>query len=341
LLIETFDTIWSELEIKAATSSLDKILTRRILKDSAFDFHLGIRMPERLRVLLIRVPRENVINPSLLPVSKGFEVRQTVLQEDYGHHATIQLTLNDYNYKDIFSRLAEDVISVSSCESSDKAMIHTFFKRLKMWQHFLERHGTEGLDPEGQRGLYGELRFIQDFFIPEIGIGAIPYGWTGPKKKHRDFQVGGVAIEVKTSIAKQHQKITIANEIQLDDTGLDALYLYYLSLSEHQGAGMTLPELVEKIRRKISEERIIADEFEVLLIEAGYLDEHRDKYESIGYTDRTIHIFNVKEGFPRIISRDLNDGLGDIRYSVSLSACIPFEIMEKHFREEISRCKDE
>jgi len=341
LQTESFDTIWCDLESKATGSPLDQILTRRILKDSPFTFHLGIRMPERLRVLLIRIQRENVINQSLLPVSKGFEVRQTVLQEDYGHYPAIQLTLNDYTYKDIFSRLAEDVISVSSFESSEKAMIHAFFQRLKMWQQFLERHGAGGLSPEAQQGLFGELRFIRDYIIPEIGAEAIPSGWTGPKKANQDFQICGTGIEVKTGSTSLPQKISIASEMQLDDTGLEALYLYYLSLITHNNIGMTLPDLVGEIRTSLSEEKIIADAFDDLLIEAGYLDEHRGKYEGTGYTDRTIQVFHVKEGFPRITGRDLPCGLGDIHYSITLSACQSFGIKEEDFREKISRCKGE
>lgn len=336
-----FDTIWSSLERKAAGSPPDQILTKRILKDSQFDFHLGIRMPERLRVLLIPIQREHVFNQSLLPVSKGFEVRQIILQEKYGRLPAIQLTLNDYTYKDIFSRLAEDVLSVSSSESSEKAMIHTFFQRLKMWQQFLERHGAGGLSPEAQQGLFGELRFIRDYIIPDIGAEVIPSGWTGPKKENQDFQIYGTGIEVKTGSTNLPQKISIASEMQLDDTGLDALYLYYLSLISHNNAGMTLPDLVEEIRTMLSEEKIIADAFEDLLIEVGYLDEHRGKYEGTGYTDCSIQIFHVREGFPRITGRNLACGIGDIHYSINLSACQPFGIKEEDFREKISRCKDE
>jgi hypothetical protein len=34
----------------------------------------------------------------------------------------------------------------------------------------------------------------------------------------------------------------------------------------------------------------------------------------------------VREGFPRLLQGNLPDGIGDLKYSVVVSACTPFEI---------------
>ncbi|MDG6249407.1 PD-(D/E)XK motif protein [Methanocalculus sp.] len=341
MAVEDFDRIWSELELHSRDTTRGGIITLRVLQDSVFDFFLGVQVPENTRMFLIRIRRENVINKLSLPRSKGYEVRQTVLPEDRGYYATIQLILNDRRYQDIFCRLTEDVASSCSCEASEKAMTQALFTRLAMWQQFLDRYGTEGLSPTAQRGLYGELRFLQDYLIPAVGAGQAVSAWIGPKKAQQDFQMASIAIEVKTSIAKQHQNMQIASEQQLDDTGFEALYLYHLSLRELQGGGETLPGIIDRIRDELSEDPAASTSFEDLLIRAGYLDEHRDKYENTGYAERAEHIFHIIEGFPRIIERTLVNGVGDVEYSVSLSACAPFTMDHEDFRVIIKGCKNE
>ncbi|MBN1195330.1 MAG: PD-(D/E)XK motif protein [Methanomicrobiaceae archaeon] len=338
---EGFDRIWTDLEQHATVTAREGILTLRVLPDSGFDFLLGIQRPENIRMLLIRISRENVINQWSLPRLKGFEVRQAVLPEDRGHYATIQLVLNDRRYQDIFSRLTEDVASSCSREFSEKAMIRALFQRLEMWQQFLDRYGGEGLSPAAQRGLYGELRFLFDYFIPAVGAEQAVSAWTGPHKTQQDFQMSGIAIEVKTSTAKQHQKVSIASEQQLDDIGLDGLYLYHLSIREIHDGGETLPGIIDGIRNLLAENPTASAPFENLLFRAGYLDEHRMKYEETGYTDRSTQVFFIGENFPRIIERDLMSGIGDVQYSVSLAACAPFTMNDEDFRDIIARCRHE
>ena len=50
-----------------------------------------------------------------------------------------------------------------------------------------------------------------------------------------------------------------------------------------------------------------------------YLEDHYKYYEDMGYSIKKEYFFKIKEGFPRVIS--LPDGVGDIRYSIMLSAC--------------------
>ncbi len=338
---ENFDRMWADLELHAGGTTREDILTLRVIQDSKFNFFLGVQVPENTRMLLIQIGRENVINQWSLPRSKGFEVRQIALPEDRGHHATIQLVLSDRRYQDIFSRLTEDVAASCSREPSEKAMIHTLFQRLAMWQQFLDQYGPEGLSPAAQRGLYGELRFLHDYLMPAVGAAQAVPAWTGPHKAQQDFQTSGIAIEVKTSTAKQHQKVPIASEQQLDDTGLDALYLYHLSLREMHDGGETLPGIIDKIRDDLSGDPDTSKLLEDLLILAGYLDEHRERYEDTGYADRIVQIFQIQEGFPRITERVLVNGVGDVQYSVSLSACAPFIVDDGNFRAGIAGCRHE
>jgi len=142
------------------------------------------------------------------------------------------------------------------------------------------------------------------------------------------------------SIAKQHQKIHVANELQLDDNDLDSLYLYFLSLKETYGNGETLPGIIDNIRKIIELKNGPSYEFEAQLFTAGYLDRHRTKYNRTGYHDREIRIFLVDKKFPRIIETDLKPGVGDVHYTIDLAVCREFRISEDDFMSDIEWIKN-
>lgn len=338
---ESFNQIWAELEQQAADSAKTGILTKRRFPESGFNLFLGIQVPENIRMVLIRVKKENGINPLSIMPSKGFEVNQVVLPEDKDKSVTIQLSLKEQCYQDIFSLLAEDIVSSSFGMSTEKAMLRALFLRLRMWQKFLDRHGAEGLSNAAQIGLFGELCFLNDYLLPVVDAGTAVSAWTGPGRKQQDFQMSGIAIEVKTGTGKQHQIIHIASEQQLDETGLEALFLCHISLRELHDGGQTLPEQITAIRKELSEDPKSLDHFNEHLFMAGYLDEHHEKYDDVGYSVRNKQVFHVKEDFPRITEKDLMTGVGDVRYSISLSSCIPFIISDEEFQMNIGGVKHE
>ena len=146
---------------------------------------------------------------------------------------------------------------------------------------------------------------------------------------------GTVTVEVKTTSAKQHQKLAIASERQLDDTGAGTIVLLHLSLDVRQGQGETLPEMVASVRSLVARDAIARDDLENLLFEIGYLDIHATRYENIGYTIREHNYFKVSVNFPKIIESDLRNGVGDVRYTISVAECKRFSIPESEVIELI------
>lgn len=337
---DIFSEIWEKLEEGAANAPESGFLSWRIMPESSFDISLALKRPENKRTVLIRINKQNILSPGNLPHGKGFSLNQTVFKEDKTDHATLELILEDRNYSDIFRSLVQDIINTCSGESTERTMVQSLYKRLQMWQHFLEHYGSEGLNEMQQRGLYGELRFLRDYVIPELGVAEAVQSWRGPQKAQHDFQISGIAIEVKTGSEKQPQTIKISSEQQLDDCGLNALFLYYISLKVVVGSGETLPDIIEEIRSLCDSGLQILDEFNKLLLLAGYVDSHKEKYSQKGYNDRSFYIFNVKEGFPRITEKDLKEGIGNVEYTIDLSACLPHNIANSDFRKILDGIKN-
>jgi hypothetical protein len=331
LKTEEFDSVWKILEESKVEEAEPGILIRRITPDFDHDFFLACEKPRNRRMFLLRVNKQNSSKFRQLPAFKSFEIAVVSVPEDLDKFVTFGFILSDPIFSDFFSTLCTDIYLTADGEKNQIKMIASIKNRLLMWKQFLDIYGFQGLSSEYQRGLYGELRFIHDVLIPLVGPENAISSWRGPSRGNQDFQFAGIGIEIKTSIAKLHQKIPIASEQQLDDSGLKALFLYHLSIKEINEDGETLPGIIDKIREIICSQSGPLQEFEIQLFKAGYLDNNRPMYEKRGYSDRGIHIFRVNDKFPRIIESDLKNGIGDVHYSINLSACIPFVISREEF----------
>ena len=64
---------------------------------------------------------------------------------------------------------------------------------------------------------------------------------------------------------------------------------------------------------------------EEVLFAAGYHEAHEGRYAT-GYSVRSSQIFQVTEGFPRLVEADCPPGLGDVHYSLELGALTAFEV---------------
>jgi hypothetical protein len=255
---------------------------------------------------------------------------------------SLQLALLDRRFAAMFAQVVTDLVEVAACEQSDATAAAACIQRLERWQRFLERAGDEGLGREAQQGLYGELWFLRDRLLRLVRLPIAVRAWTGPTGATQDFQLQGSAIEVKTTAATEPRRLLISNERQLDDSGLRALFLVALSVEVRAGAGETLNELVNAVRALLLQtDSASLDRFEELLLEAGYLQAHAPRYDGTGYTIREVSLFRVQDGFTRVIGSNLISGVGDVRYSIALSACRPFAAPDDALDEFVARESDD
>lgn len=335
--VNDFSSVWKILEDSSSMEPENGVVIRRISPDIPHNIFLGYEKITLRRMFLIQINRIYCPEFRQLPQFNGFDIAIVNFSDEVPEKVMVNFSLNDSGYSDIFSTLCEDLFCTAEKEKTQTDMVHRVKDRLLMWKQFLDVSGSQGLNPEFQRGLYGELRFLLDIMIPCLGIEKAIRSWKGPSKANQDFSISGIGIEIKTSITKQHQKIQISNELQLDDAGLNALYIYYLSLRILNEHGGTLPGIIDNIRKEIELKNGPSDEFENQLFKAGYIEKHRTKYQKTGYSDRGIQIFRVDNRFPRIVENDLKPGVGDVHYSIDLSVCKQFEEREGDFISKLEQ----
>ncbi len=320
---------WAELA--ASPTASHGFLLRRIAPNTKADVFVGFESPSRIRVFVLVIAQQPLRADDIELGCREFE---TAIYEDFNHEkgkVGIGIRLLNNDFVDLFDVLINDLITFIGNASDDTGVVARFFLRLERWRLFFQSGGLTGLSETAQRGLYSELLFLHrellSRFPPQIAI----EGWRGPERHHHDFQLGGIAVEVKSTIAGAPQLLSIRNERQLDSSNLQALILYYVLLDVRVNDGKTLPDIVEEIDRTLERHPSARDTFHTKLFEAGYSSDEASRYDRIGYFVRDDGYLEVREGFPRIIEGMLPLGIARVRYSVTLSSCVEFTIDKAAF----------
>jgi hypothetical protein len=324
--MERIKEIWYQLENN--TSTVAGLFKQRYSETSRCDVYLGIKYPENYRLLIIKTP---------FSVGKDFKFQYEFrglkfdkVYDDDPEYLLLNLVLVDRQFKDVFDTLIADVISDIIELTDIKLILKNFTNRLIKWQSLFEKFGQQGLGPEEQRGLFGELYFLRECLNNGFDFMKILNAWVGPSNEVRDFQAGSWSLEVKTTHGNNHQKVHISSERQLDTSHLENLFLFHLSLELRHGSGETLNDIVDSVIEILSIEFASLNCFRSKLIEAGFFDNHRQVYENTGYFIRQGLFYKVENDFPRIEEKDLRNGVGDVKYSIVISQCPDYLLKEEN-----------
>ena len=317
----------------------DRVSKNKIAaKTQLTDLNLYLVCDENLNLkFVIEVSLDN-FNINDLPKWNGVKFRQLQMKIDDSVADCLEMSMVSNNDNDdIFETLIWEI-----CDSQNKIdnvydSFDQFLNTLDSWDTFF-RNKRDGLSEGAQRGLYGELFFLLNNIFPKIDSTSYALNsWRGHDRKHQDFEFNNGNIEVKTTIQKEHRKIAINSERQLDPRGLKNLFLYVLTMKAIKGDQNTLPSIVNEIEQYLDENNS-GDKmkFKLFLSKAGYLDKDVPKYLDTGYFIDKEEIFNIPQNlenrFPSII--DLPSGVGNVKYSIVLAGCQPFKAnLDKSIRK--------
>jgi len=318
---KAIDNMWLTIEERINRNNYtNRRVYQRLDLEGEAGIRLGMVTPGNVRELLIQLApndKANFVPPRW--AGMGFEIIMLDIPDKGTRH--IRLYLAKPEYKSIFTTVCADIInSLIGIEKSGDRTVK-LSACLDKWSSFFQKYGLEGLSKEAQRGLFGEIFWIQRLISSGMDKFRAIESWYGCRGGYHDFEFNKIVVEVKTTISKEPRRIRINNERQLDDRGFDGLFLYVLTLHPVLSGGMTLPELIGTVRSSLSGDISAEASFEQSLRDAGYIDVHEPLYDG-RYIVKVEEIFRVNKGFPRII--DLPSGTGDISYSLMISACSEF-----------------
>jgi hypothetical protein len=320
------DEIWLELESDQSFHS--GILYKRFSSSVNPDFYVALRSPEKFRCLATLINKSN--EPEVKNWSHLKDIKVEIFHDEKNPEKSFLLILLlNQQFNDIFSVLCEDLIFQVQKISDENELINKVLNRLAQWETLFENIGQQGLSTEAQRGLYGELFFLRKFLKVSEKFELCINSWLGPSKAVQDFQYGSWAVEVKTTHGNNHQKIHISSERQLDNRLIPEIYLFHISLDSRSNYGESLNEIINAVRKMLSDNISALNSFNLKLHESGYFDIHAKIYENTGYSIRQENFYIIGDGFPRITESSIMPSVGDVKYSIIISDCQSFCISEK------------
>ena len=326
--------IWEELENDQ--SFQQGLLIRRYSGSVLPDVFIALQQPEKLFCIAASISSNIEINISAFANLQQIQV-DILPSPDNKQKNILLFKLINNQHKDIFAILCEDLISSIAEETNEKRLVSTLLNRFEKWKSLFNKFILQGLTPEQQRGLFGELFFLRKYLQYKSDFQNVLNTWVGTSKEIRDFQFNDWALEVKTTSGNNHQKIHISSERQLDISHLDTLFLYHLSLERVQESGESLPEIILSIQSLLKSDTISINRFQAKLYEVGYFDQHAGLYNEIGYHVRQDNYYKVEGDFPRLQENEMRKGVGDVKYTIIVSQCQHYINSEIQVLEKISR----
>lgn len=273
---------------------------------------------------------DNPDNVGKLPKWKGMNQRVSKIFVQDREQIFISFKQAETYERKIYFMIMQDIVdSIDGIEN--KQMLSRLKEVLTKWSAFFQFEKEYVLSENAQQGLYGELHILEKM-IEIKGEDAVK-GWTGCNAENHDFYFGADALEVKSSSAKGTERIKISNEYQLDDKGIAGrLYLMYLKMKKSVVYGEVLPDIVSRIMDKLSVSCKV--KFQEKLLKVGYLYQLPELYV-LHFKIHEECCYIVEDGFPRITTQNINKGIAEVAYSLSLEACDRFLITVEAFYQGV------
>lgn len=310
------EDLWSDFELNDTLKS--GVVLKRFSPDIMPDCFVAMRMPEKVKSIAFRLSKGN-IDVSVLNDLK--DITTEILQDETRHDKMLLLIcLADNSLSSIFAVLCEDLFNSISDVKEEKELVKSLQNRFLKWKALFELAKSPGLSPEKQIGLFGELFLLKKLFVETGNLAECLNIWVGPDTGIRDFEKNNNAIEVKTTQTHNHQKVRISSERQLDTTLLEHLFLFHLSLEKRNGNENSLNKIIFELYSIIGDNKLLSNILNRKLTSVGYFKHHESFYENTSYLIRGEDFYKVAELFPRIEEKDLMKGVGDVKYSIVLTA---------------------
>jgi hypothetical protein len=274
------------------------------------------------KMFQIEINKSVSIHKNYLQRFHGVEIR--VLDSKKGKK-DITIILSDNDLMDVFILFLEDLIRSLKTINDENNIPLILNEKVGYWGKLFSKIKGELLSKERQRGLYGELTFLNTLLNRSNDFVKTISSWTGPDGSNQDFSNGLTAVEVKSSKATK-PTVNIASELQLDWTVLDNLYLHVIHLDELNNGPDTLKKLIEVIKQRVEKHPNLLRLFDEKLDLVGIPFGEEKHYNEVGFIIRSQRAYEVQNGFPVLINETINnEAIHNVKYQIDLTALEPFE----------------
>jgi hypothetical protein len=308
--------IWKN---QSLSNSTQVVIREKIEDVTGLNCYVGTIGLSGTKVFILELDNDIKLHHNYLKRFVGVEIQ--VLPAI--NHSELVIILLENDLSDIFSYFIEDIIHDLIPVNDQNVALIKISSKINYWKRLFSKITGDILTPQQQRGLYGELIFLNDLLDLNVDKSCIVNGWHGPLGANQDFWYNGLAVEVKTS-KSNNPSIKISNEYQLDTSDLNNLYVQFYKLNEYQGGSETLHRLINEIRKQLNTDILI--QFNEKLEYLGINPETEEEYNSISYSIGFERTYHITDNFPKIVRSNLNDALSAVSYEIEPKLCAEFEI---------------
>jgi len=314
-----FTNIWTSQELDAGS-----LTTREIVSNSnSVKCYIGRIGASNAKMFQIELSKSIDIHKNYLKRFHGLEIR---VLESNTDKKDITIILSDNDLLDVFVLFLEDLISGLETVKDENEIPTIFNQKVGFWGKLFARINGELLSKERQRGLYGELTFLNSLLNRTPDHVKCITAWTGPEGSNQDFSNDLSTVEVKTSKSTK-PSVNIASELQLDNSKLEYLFLLVIHIDDLNNGVDSLEKLIKEIKSKISNQPNLLELFEEKLESIGISLGHEEHYNDVGFIIRSMRAYEVQIGFPAITIKSINNqAIHNVNYQIDLTACAPFEV---------------
>ncbi|WP_222054396.1 PD-(D/E)XK motif protein [Rhizobium laguerreae] len=292
---------------------------RRVNSQGKYDFFWI--MIEGLRPGLILKLDEGQLLVEPLPILRSIDTRYRLV----GDRQSFVLSLGDNGLIELFEALCRNIADGGEQAANHQdALFHTV-QRTRRWHHLLRGGSTGELTLEEQRGLIGEIAFLQEL-AATIGPDAAIEAWKGPDGASKDFEFPNICVELKARRSAAKPYVAISSVEQLADVDGARVFLRVTDVTAAMTPeGLTLHDHVAATLLALQTSAFAVARFDQLIFDFGYDPVH--KYDGRRWFIGESREFEVLEGFPRIVP-PIASGVTDVRYSIGLAECAPYALAE-------------
>lgn len=280
--------------------------------DHPLSFHIGY-FGEQMCFMVLDTGKRDYINSSTA-------ISADCVQTENQKYA-LKFLLNYNSLKELFVKLCWDLIDYSRKSSRP---IDDIIIRFSNWIRLLQKKGEDLLSSSAQKGLIGELLFLEKAVKLYNANEAIT-AWVGPEGSDQDYIFPNHWFEIK-AITIAAGSVTISSLQQLDREDEGELVVYFMDKTTSHGANtLSLPQVVAKIEHALNDVQLV-DALSCKLAMYGYYHKDADRYKETRYRLAGQSSYKVTQDFPKMIRGNVPNAIQNVKYDLALSALEEFKI---------------
>lgn len=279
--------------------------------DHPLEWHIGYQSVSQKTLLLISDTEIGTVESS-----KSMDVRRGHREADNRWTLAFELLRNEQ--QDVFLILCCDIIEHSQKSKSSNDALSLVISRYKQWSRLLELQKSALMDEHKQKGLIGELIFLNKQIDVNTSSLMAVQGWVGADGADQDFVYADCWYEIK-STGLSSSIVTISSLEQLDCKDDGELVIMRIDKAAPEKAdAFSLNDIVRQICNKLAADDGALDLFQAKLSAYGYMD--LNEYSEPKYHCSRSQHYTVDGSFPKLTRKTIPEQIVSLHYELDLIA---------------------